>query len=191
MTLFECPVRKNMKKQKGRALAIIGTICFCGPLVGLIGTIVAVLSAFQMMGSESESSPEALANEMSLHLISTAIGLCLGILGIILLLIALFRSKYRAPWFFWILCVLSALWTLGFPVGTIVGFGLLVYLLRNKAEFKPNKSSEPSTWWTPVAQMKHTSRGSSKRSTRWNSDGVDPWAWQPDFPSAAAKAMAG
>ncbi|HPR83389.1 MAG TPA: MotA/TolQ/ExbB proton channel family protein [Pontiellaceae bacterium] len=142
-----------MKKQKGKTFAIIGTICSCGPLVGLIGTVIAMLSAFQTIGSESKGSPEALANDIDIHLISTAIGLCLGILGIVLILIALLGSKYRAPWFFWVLCVLSALWMTGFPVGTIAGIGLLIYLLRNKAEFKKeqstNNSSKP-TCFSPV-----------------------------------------
>lgn len=136
-----------MKKQKGKNLAVIGTICSCGPLFGLIGTVVIMLSAFQTMESGSEVSPEALANDIGIHLISTTIGLCLGAIGLILILIALFGSKYRAPWFFGVLCALSVLWMIGFPIGTIAGVALLVYLLKHKAEFKDKQS--PNTALTP------------------------------------------
>lgn len=127
-----------MEKQKGKNLAVIGTICSCGPLIGLIGTVVAMLSAFQTMENGNEGSPEALANDIGVHLISTTVGLFLGILGFVLILIALFGSKYRAPWFFGVLCALSVLWMIGFPIGTIAGIALLVYLIKHKSEFKKN-----------------------------------------------------
>lgn len=129
-----------MEKQKGKNLALIGAICSCGPLIGLIGTVVAMLSAFQTMDSGSEGSPEALANDIGIHLISTTIGLILGILGLVLILIALFGSKYRAPWFFVVSCLLAVLWLLGFPVGTIAGIAMLIYLFKHKAEFKKQET---------------------------------------------------
>ena len=127
---------------KGRTLALTGAWLQLGPLFGLIGTVIGMISAFQKMGAEGMGQPEALANDMGFALITTAIGLCFGIIGLILLLIALFGQKYRAPWFFWFLTIYSILWMFNFPVGTVLGICLLVFLITRKEEFK-NKT-EPA-----------------------------------------------
>lgn len=126
----------------GKKLAITGAALQLGPILGLVGTIIGMISAFLTMGSAGMEQPEALADDIGFALITTAIGLCVGIVGLILMLVALFGSKYRAPWFFWFLMVWSVLWMLNIPVGTILGVGLLIYLITHKAEFNNQTQSE-------------------------------------------------
>jgi hypothetical protein len=121
---------------RGRTLALTGAWFQLGPLFGLLGTVIGMISAFQKMGSEGTGQPEALAHDIGFSLITTAIGLVFGLIGLILMLIALFGQKYRAPWFFWFLIVLSILMLLRFFVGTIIGIGLLIYLTTHRNEFK-------------------------------------------------------
>ncbi len=52
------------------------------------------------------------------------------------MLIALFKFKYKARWFFWFLTGLSILMLPRFPAGTIIGISLLVYLITHRTEFK-------------------------------------------------------
>jgi hypothetical protein len=133
-----------MNDQKGKTLAIIGAIFSLGPVLGMVGSVVAMVLAFQTMGAKGAASPEALAANIGLHIFSQAAGILLGAIGIIFILIALLRVKYRAPWFFNAGCVVSVLWMFGFPIGTIAGIMLLIYLQKHKTEFKPPQSGTPS-----------------------------------------------
>ena len=137
---------------KGKKLAITGSILLLGgPLFGYMGTIIGMLSAFQTMGSEGTENTEALANDIGFSLITTSIGLCIGIIGGILMLVALFAVKYRAPWFFWYYVIMASLGVFNFPVGTILGSLMLVYLIMHRNEFinRPNQGMD-FTGKTPV-----------------------------------------
>ena len=128
---------------EGKALAIWGAaLQVAAPLIGLVGTVVGMVSSFESMGAGGTGSPEELAGHIGVALISTSIGLILGFVGLVLMLVALFALHYRAPWFFWFLVVFSVLWAFGFPVGTVLGIGLLVYLLTHRAEFKKQVQGE-------------------------------------------------
>ncbi len=142
-------------KTKGKKLAITGSILLLGgPLFGLMGTIIGMLSAFQTMGSEGSENAEALASDIGFSLITTTIGLCIGIIGGIMMLIALFVVKYRAPWFFWYYVIMSTLGLFNFPVGTILGALMLVYLILHRKEFinRPNQNMDPIVT-TPVDKV--------------------------------------
>lgn len=120
----------------GRTLALTGVWFQLGPLFGLFGTIIGMIGAFQTMGSEGMGKPEALAEDIGVALITTAIGLCIGLIGLILILIAHFALKYKAPWLFWFLTVYSIFMMLNFPIGTVLGVCLLIYLITRRNEFK-------------------------------------------------------
>ncbi|MEO0454610.1 MAG: MotA/TolQ/ExbB proton channel family protein [Verrucomicrobiota bacterium] len=71
---------------------IAGSILFIGgPAIGLLGTVLAMVGAFQEISvSESGATDaEALSSEISSALITTLIGIPVGILGIVLLLFSL------------------------------------------------------------------------------------------------------
>lgn len=123
----------------GKKLAVTGAILQLGPVFGIIGTVIGMLSAFHTIGQEGEAKPEALASDISFALITTAIGLSIGIIGLILMLTALFKFKYKATWLFWFLITISILMSIRFPGGTIIGICLLVYLITHRKEFQtPN-----------------------------------------------------
>lgn len=122
-------------KTRGKGLAITGVVFLFGPMFGLIGTIIGMISAFQTMEEGVEGNAEKLAADMHFALITTAIGLIVALVGWVLIFVALFGFKYRASWFYWFLCVFSILWLVNFPVGTIIGIGMLIYLIKNKSTF--------------------------------------------------------
>lgn len=126
---------------KGKKLAVTGVILQLGTLLGLIGYIIGMLSAFQKIGPEGVGDAEALANDISFALITTAIGLFIGLIGFVLMLIALFVFKYKAKWFLWLLSILSVLLIFRFPVGTIIGICLLAYLVTKVAKSRTEGSS--------------------------------------------------
>ena len=129
-----------MKNEKGRKIALWGAWLQLGLVFGLGGTIIGMISAFEKIAGNQPADPAMLADDMSFALITTAIGLIPGLVGLVLLGIALFGKKYRATWFFWFLVVYGALLAVSYPIGTIIGVALIIYLVWNKDEFLRRKS---------------------------------------------------
>jgi hypothetical protein len=63
------------------------------------------------------------------------IGLMVGIVGLVLLCVALLSNRYRAGWFFWFLVLYGSLLILIIPVGTAFGLFFLIYCLARRREF--------------------------------------------------------
>lgn len=95
-----------------------------------------------MESSSGISDPLQLSENIGEVLIATAIGLGFSLVGLVLIGIALFASRYRAPWFFWFLVIYGGLLLFNFPVGTVFGIFILVYCLTNKTQFLSVNASE-------------------------------------------------
>ena len=122
-------------KQNGKRLAIWGVALQFGTVFGLIGTIIGMVRAFGRLGEMDTSPPGALANDISIALYTTAAGYAMALVGVILIFVALFRTRYRAPWFLTALWILSVLWVLSVPIGTVLGIIIIVYLVNHREEF--------------------------------------------------------
>lgn len=128
--------------QKGKQLAIWGVILQFGTVVGLVGTVVGMVRAFSRLVGLAEPGTipvSDLSADLSIALYTTVVGSLLALVGIVFILIALLGIRYRAAWFRTALWFLSFLWLLWFPIGTILGIVIIVYLINHKNEF-----SEPS-----------------------------------------------
>lgn len=129
----------------GKKFAVTGALLQFSPLIGAAGTTVGMMRIFKTLGgSDHVSDPQELSTNIGQILIVTAMGFGLSLMGLVLLCIALFALRYRAPWFFWFLVIYGGLLVLGFPVGTIFGGVFLVFCLSHKNEFLiPTASSAP------------------------------------------------
>jgi hypothetical protein len=121
--------------QKGKQLAIWGLVLQLGSVFGLVCTIIAMVRYFSGLADSGTAQASGLAQEISKVLGPAAAGSVFGLIGIILIFVALFRIRYRAPWFRTMLWVLSILWLMSFPLGTILGIIVIIYLARHKDEF--------------------------------------------------------
>lgn len=130
----------------GRNLAILGTACQLGPVIGLIGAMIGMINAFKTLGStHSFSDPAVISGGLGYSLFISAIGLFVGLIGLILLIVSLTAGRYRARWFFWFLVVYGALLLFFFPSGTAFGLFFLVYCLTKTQEFLAPAPSLPPT----------------------------------------------
>lgn len=65
------------------------------------------------------------------------IGIAIGLVGALLILVALFGLKNREKWFFWWSILLSAFWCLAiFPDGLIVGVPVFILFVVKRREFE-------------------------------------------------------
>ena len=130
------------KPNRGKTLALTGAFLQLGPIVGLVGTTIGMMHAFETLGSSGTADPQRLSANISEVLLATVLGLGLSLIGLALICIALFASRYRAPWFFWFLVIYGAILLYGFPVGTVIGTIILVYCFTSRAQFLRRNESE-------------------------------------------------
>jgi hypothetical protein len=124
-----------MNNKKGRKWALWGAWLQVGAVIGLIWTVIGMISSFQNV-SPSET---ALANGISSELTPVLIASVASFIGVILLAVALFRKKYRAAWFFWFLLIYGILIAMNYWEGTAIGGLLIIYLFYKKDEFLGSK----------------------------------------------------
>lgn len=122
--------------KKGRKLALWGACLQLGQVFGLLGTYIAGIGASNAIEAEGNGAAEAIASYINLALYTTAVGIIAVLIGIVLLLVALFSHRYRAPWFFWFMAIYSVLMLLAFPIGTVFGIVVLVYIILRRKEFR-------------------------------------------------------
>ena len=121
-----------MKVENGRKWALWGAWLQVGAVIGLIWTVVGIISSFQKV----LPSGAALAKEISSELTPVLIASIASFIGAILLAVALFVKKYRAAWFFWFLLIYGILIAMN---GTLIGGLLIIYLIYKKDEFLESK----------------------------------------------------
>jgi phosphoglycerol transferase MdoB-like AlkP superfamily enzyme len=124
-----------MNKENGRKYALWGAWLQVGAVIGLIWTVIGMISSFQKV----LPSGAALANEISNELTPVLFALVASFIGAILLAVALFVKKYRAAWFFWFLLIYGILITMNLGAGTVIGGLLIIYLIYKKDEFLESK----------------------------------------------------
>jgi hypothetical protein len=126
---------KDQTSNRGRTLALTGAFLQLGPVIGAAGTAIGMLRAFETLESSGAADPQRLSANIGEVLISTAIGLGFGLVGMILICVALFSSQYRAPWLFWFLVIYGGISLCAYPGGTILGIIILVFCLTRRHEF--------------------------------------------------------
>ena len=124
-----------MNKENGRKYALWGAWLQVGAVIGLIWTVIGMISSFQKV----LPSGAALANEISSELPPVLFALVASFIGAILLAVALFVKKYRAAWFFWFLLIYGILIAMNYWEGTLIGGLLIFYLIYKKDEFLESK----------------------------------------------------
>ena len=74
----------EVKYNLERRLSMLGTIATISPLLGLLGTVVGMITAFTGLTESSGANPDLLAAGISQALITTAFGLLLAVPGLVL-----------------------------------------------------------------------------------------------------------
>jgi hypothetical protein len=128
-------------KEKGKALAIWGCALHVASVVGLVCYTISMGRAFErLVNSGARHSSESIG----FFLPGQIAGSLVALVGIVLILVALFGARYRALWFRNTLWVLSALWLLIPEIGSGFGICVMVYLVTHNAEFTEQRDAADS-----------------------------------------------
>ena len=74
----------EIKYKLERNLSMLGVVSTISPLLGLLGTVVGMITVFSTFQSSGAASPDLLASGISQALITTAFGLMIAVQGLIL-----------------------------------------------------------------------------------------------------------
>ena len=132
--------RITVSRSKGHWLAVIGAWMQVAPVLGMIGTIIGMMRAFEAHGSADPSQVGELSQlsaAIGEAMIATFVGMLIALLGAVLMLVAVLSCRYRSPWLFWVFIVLGLLYLMAFPLGTLIGVVFLVVALTKRLEFLP------------------------------------------------------
>jgi biopolymer transport protein ExbB len=88
-----------MKSKRGLARTglIVGSLLTMAPLLGLAGTVLGVIGSFHELGRSGIADPNALSGQIALSLYSTAAGLFLCPIGVVVFTISLIVYAKRRP----------------------------------------------------------------------------------------------
>ena len=119
-----------------RTLVILGVALLSCPLIGKAISFAFIMRTFSHLEGQ-DSPPAMLANDIQSALISFLIVLGLGLIGTILVSIALHKNSNREPWFFYTTMILSLLISIFcFPIGLLFGLFLAISFFIKRKEFR-------------------------------------------------------
>lgn len=120
-------------------LAKVGLGLYLAPTFGLAITVVAM---FSTLSANNSADPSALAEEISLALILSLIGPCLGVVGAIILGFCVLDGSLKTRRVFWFMMVISILYCfVVFPFGLSVGGLMIALLLVKREQFVPKSAT--------------------------------------------------
>jgi hypothetical protein len=125
---------------KGKRLAVIGIVLQLAPYIAILAYLTVILNFIgHAFGAHDPAQETAAAESFVGHMLGVVIliAVCLlaALAGLVLLVIALTKLRYRAEWFFWFLIVYSVLILGAFPIGTAAAIFFFVYCLTRRQEF--------------------------------------------------------
>jgi len=124
----------------GRSLAGLGVTLYTGPIWGLIGTVFAVVQAYNKMSDGGQEASAEISRQVSFALSTTAIGIVVGLLGAVMILISVLFFNYRSKWFYSWSIGLSILWCIAvFPMGLIIGIPISILFTSRRREFEDQR----------------------------------------------------
>src|SRR4051794_22972843 len=88
-----------MKSKRGLARTglIVGSLLTLAPFFGLAGSMLGMLGAFHELGPSGIGDPKAVSGHISLSLYSTAAGLILCPIGVVIFVLSLIVYARRQP----------------------------------------------------------------------------------------------
>jgi hypothetical protein len=96
--------------RSGGGLALAGAFLFLlGPLIGIVGAATWAMHAFAIIGTPGITDMERLGADIGSTTYLAVGGFGLGLIGMVMLLVAIFGRKYRGEWLQWFLVVYAIL----------------------------------------------------------------------------------
>ena len=141
-------VPQGVGTKKGKRMALTGAILQILPVIWSALYLVTVirLATIAMSAGKDNPGTQAMAVEAAIEqmgdtlwigLIFGIAAVLLGLFGLVLLILALVKSRCRAKWLFWFTLVYGVMLLPAIPFGSLFGIFFIVYALVKQREFFP------------------------------------------------------
>jgi len=117
-----------------QVLATVGLSLYLAAAIGLWGQAYGVIRAFQAIASSGDADPAVLASHISQSLLFMIYGSVGSIVGLVCMLIAQEKMRFRARWFVHGALLVSLAIAVLVPVGTFVGVIGAVFIGKRRKE---------------------------------------------------------
>ncbi len=124
----------------GHKLAVWGVVFQALSFVGTFITLLMILPLFFSFASTPADDPVSASMRLSATFLPAALGSFLGLVGMVMMLIALFKDEYHPTWFRTVLWIFAILWLFSFPVGTVLGVMIIIQLNKLNEPRPPQES---------------------------------------------------
>jgi serine/threonine protein kinase len=139
-------------KRPGPRMAGLGTAFLGASVLLFTGFLAQVFHIFDRNAQNVMAlDAEGLASGIQAAQMTGVLGVMTFLLGAVFASLALFKYRYRALWFHRVLVTAGILMLFAFPVGTVLGVLLLVYVGNRRGEFG---AEEPGSTTPPAKQKK-------------------------------------
>ncbi len=121
--------------EAGRRLAKFGSLLQLAPVTGFA---VSVREQMQIMDRVSQMyglPPEVFAGMMNDARTAAYIGLAIGLPGLVMIALALWKYRFRARWFYYVCYLVGIVLVLRPYIGSAIGISLIAYLVLKRDEF--------------------------------------------------------
>ena len=127
-----------------RWTAVIGTAVASAIYVGMVLLVSDVLEVFQRMASSGSDDAQIMAAGISRALVNVIVAGVFGSVGLIIVLLTVWFSPYRARWFFWTSLLLAITYLLFIPIAAVavvfvvipvLAAVLVILLIAKRREF--------------------------------------------------------
>ena len=122
-------------KRPGPRMAALGTAFLASSVLMCVFFLVQMCRTFNTLAISGAADTEGLASGIHTSQGIALLTCAFFVLGAIFAGLALFKYRYRALWFHRVLVAAGILMLLLFPVGTVLGVLLLVYVGNRRGEF--------------------------------------------------------
>lgn len=136
---------KRNSSEISKPVSIVALVVAALPLPMFLYVLLFLLIDSAELLAEAQGDPKIVAGQVSQRLVPVVLSLVFGLVAFLVGTCSIAFGTYRAPWFIWALLVVAIIYSLAFPVGTVLALicGLVLFLKR--AEIFPDRNSADSS----------------------------------------------
>jgi hypothetical protein len=126
---------------RARAFALLGLVWQCALIYGIGRFVFLMAQTFIAITRSGSSDPKLMADGIGQALVPIIVWGSVGAFGLLVTVLTLAISHYRARWFFWSSAGFAVVYLLAFPMGTFLAIALIILLVAKRKEFFASRSN--------------------------------------------------
>ena len=129
------------RQRARRGFALLGLVWQSALIYGIGRFVYLTVQTFIAITRSGSSDPKLMAEGIGQALVPVIVWGSVGAFGLLVTVLTLAISSYRARWFFWSSVGFSVVYLLLLPMGTLLSIALIILLVAKRKEFVASRSN--------------------------------------------------